>query len=139
MTRSSRLPSSMATLHNTSRVNLIFTKVLPIRDSEKVFITGWRYSLHILSTLPKIYHGLLHISLLCTQNESYTPWNYYFHEKIYVFFFFYLVLYLQLVGILNQLKKAILPCNHHLVENVWLLLLGKQNVSLLCLLFHSIV
>ena len=80
MTRSSRLPSSMATLRNTSRVCLIFTKVLPIRDSEKVFTTGWRYSLHILSTLPKIYYGLLHISLLCTQNESYTPWNYYFHE-----------------------------------------------------------
>ena len=70
--RSSRSPSSLAAQHNVSRVCLILTTVLPIRDSEKVFTTGWRYSWHILSTLPILLFRIL--------NESYTPWNYYFRE-----------------------------------------------------------
>ena len=38
MIRTSRLPSSMAALHNISRVCLIFTAtILPIRDCENVF------------------------------------------------------------------------------------------------------
>ena len=37
MLRISCLPSSMAALHNISRVSLIFTTVLLIRNSEKMF------------------------------------------------------------------------------------------------------
>ena len=42
--------------------------------------TGLRYSLHIQSTLPNFYFGLLYILLFGTINLSYTPWN---HELIY--------------------------------------------------------
>ena len=47
MLRISCLPSSTAALHNISRVSLIFTTVLLVRNSEKCFTAELRYSLHI--------------------------------------------------------------------------------------------
>ena len=48
--------------------------------------TGQRYSLHIQSTLPNIYCGLLQILLFCLPNQSNTPWNRFFQEHIDLFF-----------------------------------------------------
>ena len=64
MLRISCLPSSMAALHNISRVSLIFTTVLLIRNSEKMFYYWLEVKFaYLVDFCPIFFYGLLHILL----------------------------------------------------------------------------
>ena len=63
-----------------------------LRGSENT--TGQSYSLHIQSTLPKFYNGLLYILLFSITTQSYAPWN---HLNF--------IWYLQLVRSLKAYQK----------------------------------
>ena len=78
--------------------------------------TGQRYSLHIQSTLPNCYNGLLRILLFPLPKLILHSFESLFFRNTYTFIYFQLVLYLQLVG--SQGAFKILPLEVQLARLV---------------------